>query len=687
MRDLYTNGRSTVLRWSLVALLLAAMQPLRAQETCMLVPVSLTERVAGASLIVEAGVGAQEVLATGGHLYTLSELTVYKVFRGTVPARLRLADAGGTLGLRREVVSTSVALKPKQQGLFLLEPDPALPGAYRLVTGPQGWVQYDLTDRSASEPFGRYASIAGNLYPAVEGAVGQPRRVVLANTALAAPVVAARPQAQPVVSGFSPSQLSAGRGDVLTINGSNFGVTQGNGHVDFPNGDNGGSSFVSANSTDYLTWSDTQIQVRVPSLNSTTGGVAGTGNFRVVNNTSETGTSPTRLTVVYALSNLANGAVINRPRLINQDGAGGYTLQYSPSFTAVAGAPAAFERALATWECATRLRRVVNTSTAAPEATTNDGTNAVRFGTLSAGVLGVTNSYYSGCFVGGAAQFSLDETDYTFRPIPTAGTTWQFGPAAPSSAQYDFESVALHEQGHGTQLTHIIDVTAVMHFALTNGQAKRTLSTASDAAGAQDVFTYSLSNPCGDPAPVATAVPTRCTALPVELLTFEAHYEAGRGTVLTWATAQEKNSAYFAVETHDAAVVTWPEVVRLPAAGSSSSARQYTTTDARSLMGTRYYRLRQVDQDGTVVYSPVVAVSGPQTGLSLYPNPAENRLQVQGLAGVGRLVLYDAVGREAGQFGLPAGNSEVDVSSLPAGLYQAKWTDGTTVRWARLEKR
>lgn len=668
-------------------LLLAARQPLRAQESCLLVPVPLSERVAGAALIVEAGVGAQETVAAGGHLYTLSELTVYKVFRGAVPGRLRLAEAGGTLGLRREVVSPGVAFGPGQQGLFLLLPDPVLPGAYRLVAGPQGFVQYDVADRSAAEPFGRYSSITDKLYLAVEAATGQAWRAVQPNAALLAPVVA-RPQATPVISSFAPSQLAAGRGDVLTINGSNFGTTQGSGRVEFPNANTGGSSFIGANPTDYLAWSDTQIQVRVPSTVIGTGGVAGTGSFRVVNGTSETGISPSALTVTYALSNVTAGGsnTPNRPRLIDADGAGGYTLQYSPSFVAVAGAPAAFERALATWECATRLRRVVS-ATAAPEATASDGVNAVRFGTLSAGVLGVANSYYSGCVVGSATQFSLEETDYTFAPTPSAGTTWQFGPAAPTSAQYDFESVALHEQGHGTQLTHIIDVTAVMHFSITNGQAKRTLSTASDAAGAQDVFTYSLSNPCADPVPVATAVPTRCTtALPVELLAFAGRYEAGRGVVLTWATASEKNSAYFAIEAHEPDASGWPELLRQPAAGTSTSRREYAGTDPRLLAGTRYYRLRQVDQDGTTAYSPVVAVAGPESGLAFYPNPTTGRLQVPGPAHAGHLRVLDLAGREVAHFLLAPGPAEVDLTALRPGLYLLEWADGPTLRRERLQK-
>ncbi|MDB5235414.1 MAG: hypothetical protein JWR44_2407 [Hymenobacter sp.] len=676
--------------WAWTMLLLGLAGPLRAQQSCLLVPVPLAERVAAAPLIVEAGVAAQQAVSTNGHIYTISQLTVYKVFRGKEPALLQLAEAGGTLGLRREVVSPGITLAPGQQGLFLLEPNPELPGTYRLVAGPQGLVRYDLTDRSASEPFGRYASIVGQLYPAVEALAGRPWRVARPNAVLAGTLPAARPDAQPVITNFAPTSLTAGSGAILTINGSNFGATQGAGHVDFPNANNGGSSFVSANPTDYVLWTDVQIQVRVPSLDITTGGGAGTGNFRVVNATNETGTSPSALTVIYSLSNvLANGGTTpNRPRLINDDGAGGYTLQYSPSFTAVAGAPAAFERALATWTCATRLRRVIGASTAT-EATASDGVNVVRFGTLGAGVLGVTNSYYSGCIIGTApAQFSLVETDYTFTPTPTTGTTWQFGPAAPSSSQYDFESVALHEQGHGTQLTHIIDPAAVMHYSVSNGQVKRTLSTTSDVAGGNDVFSYSQTNPCsGFIPPVPTAVPASCTSsLPVELVSFEAQYEKGRGTILRWATATERSSAYFAVESQEEGAQNWVEILRLPAAGNSTSPRRYEARDPRLLSGTRYYRLRQVDLNGSTAYSPIVAVSGIETVLALYPNPVADLLQVSGPAGAGRLTFYDLAGREAARFELLPGPNEVNVALLRPGFYLVEWTDGQNVRRGRLEK-
>ena len=674
----------------MVLALLGLAGPGWAQDACMLIPTPLAKRVATASLIVEAGVRAQQVVSENGHIYTISELTVYKVFQGTEPVVLRLVEAGGTVGLRREVVSTSITMAPGQQGLFLLEPHPLLPGTYRLVAGPQGFVRYDLADRTASEPFGRYASIEGTLYPAVETLVGAAWRNLRPNAALAGALPVARPTAQPVISSFSPTSLTAGTNAVLTINGSNFGATQGSGSVEFPNANSGGSSFVSANPADYvsLQWSDNQIQVRVPSTNVATGGVAGTGTFRVINSGGETGTSPTALTVVYALSNLGQGANNPpiRPKLINDDTQGGYTLLYTPSFQSNIPAREAFERANTQWACKTGVNRTTSTTNVNTGAMA-DNFNLVAFDntttpTLPAGVLGVAYSYYRIC----DTNATLSEIDVIF----ANRNDWNFGPQAPAFSQFDFESVAVHELGHATQLGHVINTAAVMHFSIANGQNKRTLGTSDDLTGGRDEVAFSTTSntaACGTPpGPHMRLVLAGCAPLPVELVAFKARYQAERGTLLAWATASERNSAYFAVESQEEGTPQWKEVERQLAAGSSSSPRTYAARDPRLLSGTRYYRLRQVDHDGSTSYSSLITVSGLESGLALYPNPVADRLQVSGPAQAGRLTFYDVMGNKVTGFELVAGPNDVDVSALRPGFYLVEWADGRTVRRGRLQK-
>jgi hypothetical protein len=697
------------------SLLLGAAAPQlgRAQSTCLLAPVPLAQRSQRAALVVEARVASQQTASLGGHIVTRNTLEVYKVFRGKLPAGpLRITTLGGTLGQRREEVSGALALTPGQQGIFFLEADPSQPGELRAYAGPQGLVEYDLASLTASEPFGRYASIEGALYEAVAAGTGAAYREVAPNARLqgAAEQVRRRATAKelavtaPTISDFSPKSVTAGTSSinttsasgVLTITGAGFGDTQGNGYVQFRNADNGGASYTRPVATDYLSWSDTQIQVRVPSY-SQTGSPAGTGPFQVADNSGALTTSASPLTVTYALSNANSDGLNYRIHLISPDGSGGYTLQYSSSFPAAAKPP--FERALRAWRAQAAVNRTISPTPAPSDVTSpDDEVNVVRFDpTLPAGVLGVTYSYYSGCVVNnGPLNWQAVGTDYAYAPVPVPAVgnspayTWNFATAAPTGQQYDFESVALHELGHGAQLTHIISATGVMNFAIANGATRRALDTDTDLAAARDVVSYSTSanstERCSLP---LYRVPAAEAPLPVQLTAFGASYQASQGTLLSWATASESNSAAFVVESQDVAAGPWLALARVAAAGSSATPRQYQARDARPLAGTRYYRLRQFDLDGTAAYSPVVSVSATAAGLAAYPNPATGTVHLSGPLAPGataRVRLLDATGRCVASLAGPAGQAtfELPLAGVPAGLYLVEWDGGASPARTRL---
>ncbi len=700
---------------------LAAPRLLRAQG-CLLVPVPLAQRTAQAALVVEARVTSQQPeRAPNGHIVTRHQLEVYKVFRGQLPTgSLSVLTPGGFLGEQGEVVSGSPALRAGQQGIFFLEADPNLPGERRAYAGPQGFIQYDLATLTASEPFGRYASIGGTLYGALAAQTGASYREIAPNASLAAATqrLRQRPAAGPLgttaptISGFSPSAVTAGTSTgidaspagVLTISGTGFGASQGAGYVQFRNADNPGAdtapNYTKPLASDYLSWSDTQIKVRVPSY-STTGNAAGTGNFQVFENGGASATSPSALTVTYNVLtvgyNNTAGVQTYRVHLVNTDGNGGYTLHYSPSFAATPGAAAAdaqaaFEMALQTWRCTTSMNRTMGATTSIDVAK-SDGLNVVRFATaneLTTGVLGVTNSYYGGC---GASSTSvtnwlLTETDYTYAPVPYPGYTWNFTTNAPTSTQLDFQSVVLHELGHGEQLGHIISTAGVMNWSISNGQNKRTLDANTDRAAAQNIISYSTSatadGRCSQPAFGTSSCP-----LPVVLTAFTARYQPGQGTRLGWATASEAGSLAFVVESQDdPAAGPWQEIARVAAAGSSPTPRQYASLDARPLAGTRYYRLRQVDRDGRVAYSPVVAVTAT-AALAAYPNPAAGLVHLSGPLAAGtaaQVRLLDATGRCVASATGAVGQAalELVLAGVPAGLYVVGWDGGAGRGYLRL---
>ncbi len=59
-----------------------------------------------------------------------------------------------------------------------------------------------------------------------------------------------------------------------------------------------------------------------------------------------------------------------------------------------------------------------------------------------------------------------------------------------------------------------------------------------------------------------------------------------------------------------------------------------------------YYRLRQVDADGTFSYSPVRAVTvQPNAGLALFPNPTRAAATLTGAEPGAHVQVHDALGR------------------------------------------
>jgi hypothetical protein len=111
-------------------------------------------------------------------------------------------------------------------------------------------------------------------------------------------------------------------------------------------------------------------------------------------------------------------------------------------------------------------------------------------------------------------------------------------------------------------------------------------------------------------------------ALPIELTSFTA-VRKEKTVMLEWETAGEVNNDYMAVErSGDARFFT--EIGKVAGAGNSNSAINYELEDTVPLSGINYYRLRQVDYDGTTNYSKIISVTfNGETGLptvALYPN-------------------------------------------------------------------
>lgn len=137
--------------------------------------------------------------------------------------------------------------------------------------------------------------------------------------------------------------------------------------------------------------------------------------------------------------------------------------------------------------------------------------------------------------------------------------------------------------------------------------------------------------------------------LPIELLHFGASANAQGMVQCLWATASEINNDYFALE-RSADGFHWESVEKITGAGFSNTALQYQHTDARPLLGQSYYRLRQVDFDGTAtVYEPVaVYIDAAYAALSIektYRSEQGLRIHYQANEGLVHTEIFDLYGK------------------------------------------
>lgn len=114
------------------------------------------------------------------------------------------------------------------------------------------------------------------------------------------------------------------------------------------------------------------------------------------------------------------------------------------------------------------------------------------------------------------------------------------------------------------------------------------------------------------------------TTLPITLVSFKAEPNVDGAVDIKWTTATEINNDYFEVQrSYDG--VNFQTINIIDGAGNSSITLNYHTTDLPPVQNTVYYRLGQVDFDGTATYSDLVAVETSHAiiGFSVVPNPSK----------------------------------------------------------------
>ncbi len=99
------------------------------------------------------------------------------------------------------------------------------------------------------------------------------------------------------------------------------------------------------------------------------------------------------------------------------------------------------------------------------------------------------------------------------------------------------------------------------------------------------------------------------TVLPVEFVSFSAQWlNENKESLLKWITASETENDYFEVQ-HSINGTHWSVVGKVEGNGNSQIAQEYSFVHNEAVSGLNYYRLRQVDFDGSFSYSNIVSVN------------------------------------------------------------------------------
>lgn len=166
--------------------------------------------------------------------------------------------------------------------------------------------------------------------------------------------------------------------------------------------------------------------------------------------------------------------------------------------------------------------------------------------------------------------------------------------------------------------------------------------------------------------------------LPVTLVTFTG--KAIENTaLLEWATTEEVNASHFEVQ-RSADAKRFEPIGKVNAEGDSKALVNYRFTDQGPLQGTNYYRLTQIDRDGSYAFSKTIAVHfDGNVQISVYPNPVSDMLRIDSKVPLKSVEVFSLTGLRFQPVIHPASgtvagtaSAAIDLSHYHPGIYLVK---------------
>lgn len=168
----------------------------------------------------------------------------------------------------------------------------------------------------------------------------------------------------------------------------------------------------------------------------------------------------------------------------------------------------------------------------------------------------------------------------------------------------------------------------------------------------------------------STRIGVENVVLPLNWLGIKA-VDCSGDVCVEWKTENEVNTAYFDVE-RSTDGIRFEKIGTVPSANTGGQ-HTYNSTDYAPAYGVNYYRVKQTDLDGTYTYSKIVNININPTGaIKVTPNPANNYILLSGILKADKIDIVSMTGQVMYQWRNVAGNQQLNISNLPAGIYIIK---------------
>ncbi len=192
---------------------------------------------------------------------------------------------------------------------------------------------------------------------------------------------------------------------------------------------------------------------------------------------------------------------------------------------------------------------------------------------------------------------------------------------------------------------------------------------------------------CAEASGLGGAIFDNLNLLPVEISRFGAERSGEKETRIFWTTLSERNNAGFEVQKSRDGINFTTFSAIFGESGDSFTTRNYEVFDQEPHYGANYYRLKQIDKDGTVTFSKIVVVYfkdiNMANGATLFPNPTSQNhlyLRVERADAPVSVVCFDLAGRPMDAAMEKSNANEYRIQfrqQLPQGMYLFKIKVGT----------